>query len=531
MIKNKLFTLVGFLLLAQMVSANVRLHTLFADHMVIQRETNIPVWGWADAGETVSVSGSWGEKAETITGADGTWKLTLKTPKAGGPFTMTIAGEDTLTLNDVLAGEVWFCTGQSNMDFSLSKFVNKAKDPKYQPLSDFIKNEIATANDPWLRHIEVNQTTSLFEKKATFDGHWISAEAGHVGAITATGYFFAKELRKELNVPIGLVECDWGGTRIQPWISEAAYMDDEEMKAYFLDENAKIKKQIEQGKSVDELADEYKKALADWELSDKKQPKPTLKKHITLNEQLPATLYNGMVSAVIPYAIKGTIWYQGESNRSYMSESYEKYFRTLINSWRKEWAQGDFPFYWVQLANFQQNDDRSENGWAVVDDHLRRALSLPNTGMAALYDIGEATDIHPHNKMETGRRLALLALKKDYHKEITAASGPLYKRFEVKRDKIKLEFDEVGTGLMVGKKELANETIPVNEPLKWFQIAGEDGQWKTADAIIISNNKIEVSSKEVAVPKWVRYAWASNPEGANLYNKEGLPAAIFTTKE
>lgn len=513
------------------VLANVKLNAIFSDHMVVQRETNIPIWGWADANEAIAIETSWGEKANTITAADGTWKVKLKTPKAGGPFTITISGKNIIIINDVLSGEVWLCTGQSNMDFALEKFTNDSKDPKFQPLVEYIRNEVATANDDNIRHIEVLQNTSLFEKQTDFKGKWLSATPKQVNKISATGYFFAKELRKQLNVPIGLVECSWGGTRVQPWMSEETFLSDKNLKEYY---EASRKESIETIAKFDApgyVDTDYEQKLAVWKEKGSKDPKPKPATHPTKDMQLPATLYNGMLNAIIPYAIKGAIWYQGESNGVYMSNEYEDYFSAMIKGWRKDWNQGDFSFYWVQLAGCKRADDAADKGWATVNDKLRRSLKLPNTGMAVLYDIGEADDIHPHNKMDAGKRLALWALKKDYKIAVPAVSGPLYQSFSIKNNKIEIQFTEVGSGLMVGQKHLLENTISVNEPLKWFEILGEDGKWKTAEATILSPNKIQVWNTTVANPIQVRYAWAGDPEGANLYNKEGLPAAVFTTEK
>ncbi|PQV49016.1 sialate O-acetylesterase [Jejuia pallidilutea] len=517
--------------LPQLLQANVKLNALFSDNMVVQRNTEIPIWGWADVNENIYVEASWGEKAHVVTAADGTWKVKLKTPQAGGPHKIVVSGNNTITINNVLSGEVWLCTGQSNMDFAMSKFVNNSREPKYQPLVEYVRNEIATAKDDWLRHIEVPQTTSLHEKKYNFTGNWISVTPEQTGKITATGYFFAKQLRKLLNVPVGLVECSWGGSRIQPWLSETTYMEDENLKAYFLDSRAKAKNQIALIEAPNYVDKDYERKLKVWKKNGQKgrKPKPTITNPKD-DRQQPATLYNGMLSSVIPYKIKGAIWYQGESNAVFKPNEYEYYLTSMIKNWRADWNQGDFPFYFVQLASCIRANQEADTGWATVNDQMRRALKVPNTGMAVLYDIGEAKDIHPHNKMDVGKRLALLALKKDYNLVIPAVNGPLYKSKTIDENKIEIEFNEVGSGLMVGKKVLLNDAYEINEPLKWFEIAGKDNIWKPAEAIIISNNKIKVWSAEVPNPIHVRYAWSGNPEGANLYNKEGLPAAVFSTE-
>lgn len=519
------------LIIPQLLLANVKVNALFSDHMVVQREAEIPVWGWADPNEKIVLEASWGEKEETIAKADGTWKVMLKTPKAGGPFQMTITGENKVIIDDILSGEVWLCTGQSNMDFALERLLKNSKEPQYQPLVEYIRNEVASANDNELRHIEVSRNTSLFEKQTEFKGRWVSARGEDVKKITATGYFFAKELRKQLNVPVGLVECSWGGTRVQPWISEEVYMADENLKEYFEVNRKEVKEALAKVDAPEYVDVVYEKKLAVWKANGSKGNKPKATRHPSKNTQEPAILYNGMLHAVIPYGIKGAIWYQGESNASYMSAEYKSYFSAMIRGWRSDWNQGDFSFYWVQLAGCKRTSKEMDRGWATVNDQLRRTLKLPNTGMAVLYDIGEADDIHPHNKMDAGKRLALWALKKDYHKKIAVVSGPLYVSHKIKGNKIQIKFTEVGSGLMTGYKHLLEKVVPVKEALAWFEVLGEDGVWEKAEANIVSKNEIEVWSAVVSNPKQVRYAWTGYPEGANLYNREGLPAAVFTTEE
>ncbi|WP_339884890.1 sialate O-acetylesterase [Polaribacter vadi] len=499
--------------------------------MVVQRETEIPVWGWADANEIVSVKASWGAEAKVVTSGNGTWRVNLKTPKAGGPFTITVSGKNTIVINDVLSGEVWLCTGQSNMDFAMEKFLKDSRDPEHQPLVEYIRKEVETANDDWLRHIEVPQTTSLHKKNTNFEGNWVSANAAGIKKITATGYFFAKQLRKELNVPIGLVECSWGGSRIEPWISEEAFLSNENLKDFFEANRKEVNGIINKMEAEDYKDTIYERKLASWNSKGQKDQKPKAFEHPKKDRQTATTLYNGMLNSIIPYKIKGAIWYQGESNAVYRPNEYEESFTTMINSWRADWNQGNFSFYWVQLAACTRGNDEADKGWATVNDKLRRTLKLPNTGMAVLYDIGEPKDIHPHNKMDAGKRLALWALKNDYNKNIAAVSGPLYESFQIQNDKIKIAFTHTGSGLMVGHKYLLDDAVSVNEPLKWFEIVGKDGVWQKAEAKIVSKRQIEVWNSSISNPINVRYAWSGNPEGANLYNKEGLPAAVFSTEK
>lgn len=533
--KYRRFVLIALIstLLFQVTLAEVKLNALFSDHMVVQRKTKIPVWGWADPMEKISIETSWGVKASTITKMDSTWNVKIKTPKAGGPYQITVKGKNTIIINDILSGEVWLCGGQSNMDHHLSTYIKDAREPQYRPLVEFIRSEIATANDPMLRTMIVPHKTSIDRKITNFEAEWLSVNPEETGKFSATGYFFAKELRKKLNIPIGIIECARGATRIQPWISEDTYMSDEKMKSYFLEEHQKAHKKMVIMDAEGYVDTKYQKALEKWEENGKQGLKPRPTPHPTKDITIPATYYNGMVYSIIPYAIKGAIWYQGESNSGYMTDQYEEYFSTLINSWRTDWNQGNFPFYWAQLSAFRQPKDEplDQCGWASINDYQRRTLKVKNTGMAVTYDIGEAEDIHPHNKMDVGKRLSLWALKNEYNFKKVICSGPLYKSHKIKDGKIEIKFSHVGSGLMVGKKVLLEDTVPVDEPLKRFQIAGKDRNWKWAMAEIISKNTIIVSHPDIPEPTVVRYAWSDNPEGANLYNKEGLPASVFTTEE
>ena len=263
------------LFMTQLSHADIRLNSLFSDHMVIQRESQIPIWGWADPGEKVSIKASWGAKAKVTTGADGNWKTTLKTPSAGGPFTITFSGKNTITISDVLSGEVWLCSGQSNMDFTFHKLTRRdAREPQYQPLVEYLKNEMETADDTNIRHIAIPERPSLLEKKKNFEGNWTSAVAPEIKDITAVGYFFAKELRSSLNVPIGIIDCDWGGTRIQPWLSEEAYNSDKELKTYFNKERQRAKDILAKYNEGNYVDSAYLKKFAEWKTNGRVTSRP-----------------------------------------------------------------------------------------------------------------------------------------------------------------------------------------------------------------------------------------------------------------
>lgn len=512
--------------------SDVSLNALFSDGMVIQRETEAPVWGWAAPGEKVTVSASWGVQAAATAGQDGSWKLMLKTPKAGTGYSITVAGENRIMISDVASGEVWFCGGQSNMDFTMRQIAGTAREPEYQPAADYVKQEMQTAKDSLLRHIEVPNCASPYEKKRNFYGFWKPVDPVNTPLMTATGYFFGRELRKHLkDVPVGLLECAWGGSRVQPWISVESYRADPDMSAHFDRDHADLKRRAGAW-NVEDAQEKHRQALEQWKANGEKGHRPQMTPDPAADKQWSAALHNGMVSAVVPYAVKGVIWYQGESNAGYMTEFYEGYFSTLIRSWRAEWGRGDFPFYWAQLAGFRDaNPQPLENcDWAVICDQQRRCLNLPNTGMAVLSDLGEAKDIHPRNKVDVGKRLALWALAKDYGVQVPAFSGPLYKSCEMKGGRVLVRFSHAESGLMVGRRHLMDDAVEVDEPLRRFQICGQDRVWKWAHAEIISKDTVEVWHPEITEPAVVRYAWSSNPEGANLYNRAGLPASLFTTE-
>ena len=507
--------------------------------MVLQQKQTIPVWGWAASGTEASVTFK-GQTKSTKADANGKWMLKLDAVGASAEAAeMTIkVGSESKTIKDVLVGEVWLCGGQSNMDFKLNMLIGKAREPQYEPLADYIKNEIKTANDPLLRQIKVPRAVSPFEEKTNFTASWEKAIPGQVDVFTATGYFFARELRKKLKVPVGLLNCNWGGTRVEPWIPMSKFQTTDSLKKYYESETAPIKERLANWDPAKAKAN-YEKQLAAWkekvkkakEAKKKAPRKPRMAQRPDLSNRIPSTLYNAMMNTLVPYAIKGAIWYQGESNAGHYPDNYKEHFGAMIEAWREKWGQGDFYFYWCQLAQFKDPNDQplDNDGWATVCDQQRLTLALPNTGMAVLNDIGEAKDIHPKNKIDAGKRLSLWAFKQAYGMDLVY-SGPLYKSSSISGNKVTVKFDNVGSGLMVGKKTLLDPTVETQEPLKRFQIKGADNKWHWAEAKITGKDTVEVWHKDVAKPVEVRYAWSPNALGANLYNKEGLPASIFKTK-
>ncbi|MCX6924515.1 MAG: 9-O-acetylesterase [Verrucomicrobia bacterium] len=497
--------------------SEVRVSSLFGDHMVLQRAIPAPVWGLADPGEKVTVK--FGE-AEVAAEADANGKWMVKLPAMrfnATPRELTISGKNTLTIKNVVVGDVWVCSGQSNMEWGLGG-CNAQED-------------IAAADVPNLRRIKLDHR-ALGGPSTEVPGHWEVCTPQSAPGFTAVGFYFARRVQKEVGVPIGLIDDNWGGTRIEPWIPRCGF-EQEPPLANILQE-VKDRQQAyraELGKSLDAMEHWVAATRKALEAPDSLLPAiPPVPGNPGNDAGFPMTLYNGMIHPIVPFAIKGALWYQGESNGGEGDEYYSK-MRALIGGWREVWSQGDFPFYFVQLANFEKvtQDPAGGDGWARLRMAQLKSLQIPKTGMAVVTDIGEARDIHPKNKFDVGERLALWALRNDYGKANLVVSGPLYKTIKVEDGKIRIEFDSVGGGLMAGKKEGRKPTLEEQgAKLQRFAIAGEDKRWVWADAVI-DGETVVVSSPDVPKPVAVRYAFSMNPEGCNLYNKEGLPTSPFRT--
>lgn len=461
----------------------IELPGYFSDHMVLQRDQAIPLRGKGDPGKSVLVEFD-GQKKKAVVAQDGSWSVTLDAiPSRSEPQALQI---NHVRLNDILVGDVWLCGGQSNMEWTLEKTL-------------MAKDEMAKADYPAIRQVKIPRVVET-TPQADVKGEWQVCNPQTAGKFTAVGYHFARRIHQEMDIPIGLLNSNWGGTRIEPWTPADAFATQPELAGIV----------AEIGK-LDPAEDAKKKG----------------------SHQRPTVLYNGMIHPLIGFPIKGAIWYQGESNGKGPEEAaaYLPKMKALIGGWRKAWNIGDFPFYYVQLANFRESPDdpAGGDGYAPIRESQRRALEIPNTGMATIIDIGEAKDIHPKNKQDVGHRLAQWALAQTYGKDIVP-SGPMFKELKIEGDKARVIFDHIGSGLMIGKKEIHQPYQPVEEvkdgKLAEFAIAGEDGTWHWAEAVI-DGKTVVISSPEVKNPTAVRYAYRMNPTGANLYNKEGLPASPF----
>lgn len=484
----KLF-LTGLLCLATVAArAAVQPHGLFTPGAVLQQGMEVPVWGTADEGEKVTVEFQ-GQQVSTIA-KDGRWMVKLKALKPGGPFVLKI---NELEIKDVLVGEVWLCSGQSNMEWTLNN----------------VSNSLATikeANDPLLRVITIRANFQA-EPQRDVTAAWKDCNPVHAPAFTAVGYFFGRDLRQALKVPVGLIHSSVGGTPAQAWTSPAALRAGG-FHAFFDAQEKALSNYVA-------ATEKYKATLEQWEadvaqakaagVPEPKKPAPPVNPGANRG---PGCLYNGMIAPLVPYAMRGVIWYQGESNAG-NAPLYQKLFPALIKDWRTAWGLGDFPFLFVQIAPY------NGIGPDIREVQLLVWQRTTNTAMAVITDCGSPTDIHPRHKEPVGQRLALAARAVAYGEKLEY-SGPIYESMKVDGDTIVLNFQHTGSGLVAKDGEL-----------KGFTIAGNDRRFTNATARI-DGRQVIVSSATVTNPVAVRYGWANTPD-VNLYNQEGLPASPFRT--
>ena len=638
--KSKKWATLLLLLLAGSLTAQVKVPTYFSNNMVLQKGMAIPVWGWATPGEKVTVTIDQSSMSATAD-KEGKWNVKLPAMNYGGPYQLTIQGKTNLSFENVMIGEVWVCSGQSNMEFQLITSKNG-------------EAEVAASNYPNIRLFTVKKRISHQQQEQLQDGEWAQCSPATSSHFSAVGYFFGRELHQKLNVAIGLINSSWGGTIAETWTSEQTIGQNPDftnqlaqLKKVNLDDYAKsveneVKQRVGETSTIDKgmkngqalwAAPAYNDAA--WKTmelpgyiesnglqgvdgivwfrkeitlsADEAKQKSTLylakindsdstyingvligstklqaeksrvypinagvlktgKNIITVRiediggmggvygnpatlylqsgdhnislvgswkykvgivkfnavlspNSYPTLLYNAMIHPLVPFAIKGAIWYQGESNVE-RAKQYRRVFPDLIKDWRAHWNQGDFPFLFVQLANLRKQDSIPvESDWAELREAQTMTLALPNTGMAVTTDVGEALDIHPKNKQTVGLRLALAGLKVAYQKDIVY-TGPVYQSMNVEGNKVTLTFDQIGSGIKIKDKY---------GYLKGFAIAGEDHQFHWATGKITGVNTLQISSSEVQHPVAVRYAWSNNPEDANLYNSADLPASSFRT--
>jgi sialate O-acetylesterase len=484
-------------------TAAVKPHALVSDGMVLQQGAAAPVWGTADEGEQITVTIQ--DRGFKTTAKDGKWLVRLEDLKAGGPFEMTIQGKNKITVHNVLVGEVWIASGQSNMEWPLVASADAQK-------------HIAASNNLNI-HLFTVPHNAIGIAQQDVVGTWKECGPDTVPGFSAVAYFFARDLQKTLDVPVGVIHTSWGGTPAEAWTSRSALTAYPELKGYIELQNKGIESYLTQLGDHAMALEKYRGAIAKAKDlgTDLSAPPPPPGPPGTGNPGYPSSLYNGMIAPLLPYAIKGAIWYQGESNAGKAWE-YRTLFPAMIKNWRTEWKQGDFPFLFVQLAPFGAKDKFGDVTWAELREaQLLTTQRVPSTAEAVITDVGEEKDIHPKQKEPVGARLALAAEALAYGKKFEY-SGPVYDSMKVEGDKVVLSFKHTGGGL-----------VAKGEPLAGFTIAGDDRKFVKADAVI-RDDKVEVGSKEVSKPVAVRYGWSNFPV-VNLFNKEGLPATPFRTDD
>lgn len=478
---------------------------MFSDHAVLQRQMQVPVWGWAEPGERVTVSIG-GQTRSATADDDGNWQVMLDAMEAGGPHTLAVEGKNRLEVDDVLVGEVWLCSGQSNMEWRVA-------DSRDADL------EIPTADHPQIRFITCSNQGSQTPVE-DFEGRWQVCTPETVGDFSAVGYYFGREIQKRENVPVGLVDNAWGGSACEAWIPREK-LEGNPIYQQTLAKADELAAEPDQSALFERQTAEWEKKAAAARAAGKPEPggRPWMRDHVH-GQFRPANLWHGRVEPIKPYAIRGVIWYQGETNagRSYQ---YREMFPLMIQHWRDAWRQGDFPFYWVQLADFMaERSEPGDSGWAELREAQTMTLDrLPNTGEAVIVDLGEGSDIHPRNKLDVAKRLARLALADVYGRGIVSRS-PRYEGMEVEGDKILVHFKDANGPLKTFDTQV----------VQGFAIAGADRKWYLASAEIVGDDTVAVRSDQVKEPVAVRYAWADNPV-CNLYNSVGLPVTPFRTDD
>ena len=502
-----IFVFLGTAFGALNLRADVKLPQLLSDGVVLQQGMKVNIWGTADQGEHVIVTLQ-EQRSSAVADGSGHWQVKLGPLSPGGPFTLTVAGKNTLVVHDLLVGEVWVCSGQSNMEMPVGPTGWSAGALNYE-------DEISRSDDPTLRMFTVQHAVA--DKPQTdVEGSWAPAHGESIANFSATAYFFGRELQKALNVPIGLIHSSWGGTRAEAWTSRGTLESGSEFKS-ILEDRTKLLS------AYPKIYQDFEQQLAQWRRdSDKAEadgavilPPPTVPKDPRSDPARPSGLFNAMVMPLTPFAIRGVIWYQGESN-SDRPFQYRKLFPAMIHDWRQAWGEGDFPFLYVQLTNWGVHTLKWR--WPELREAQSMALSVPKTAMAVTIDIGDGSNIHPRNKQDVGYRLALAAQGIAYGRDVVY-SGPTYELMTVDGGSVRLRFQHAEGGLVAKSLSIVS--------VSGFEVAGADRKFVGADARI-EGDTVVVSSGDIAHPVAVRYAWGMNPR-PSIYNRAGLPASPFRT--
>jgi sialate O-acetylesterase len=495
------FGLLGFSVSVSL--AEVKLPAIIGSNMVLQRNAEAPLWGWAGPGEAVTVSiPERGQKHETKAGPDGKWLVRLAPLKTGDPISVVITGENKITLSNVLVGEVWVCSGQSNMQMA----VQSSRDADLESLA---------ARFPQIRLIQV-RTQGAQAPLETFEGAWAECSPDSVRGFSAVGYFYGRQLHQTLDVPVGLIDNAWGGSSCESWVRRDL-LDGKELYAPLMQRWEKIESEFDweavQAKHASQLKAWKVKAAAARKAGQPAPRRPRAPRNQLTGQHRPANLFNARLMPVVPFAIRGAVWYQGESNAS-RAYQYRDLFPLMIQNWRDVWGQGEFPFYYVQLADFRDEKDApAPSDWAELREAQTMTMDrLEHVGEAVIIDIGEGKDIHPKNKQGVAKRLARWALANEYQVDI-AHQSPRMSDVKFDDGKVVVTFEHVAQGL---------RTFDTRNVVG-FAVAGEDKKFYEATGTLKGTTRVEVVCAEVEKPVAVRYAWADNPI-CNLFNSAGLPA-------
>jgi len=502
------------------LSAAVALHPLFSDNAVLQRERLLPIWGTAEPGETVTVSLG-GVSKSTVADAEGDWLVSLPPQSASSkPLTLQAKGASAAQARNVLIGDVWLCSGQSNMGFSLGSCI--------------VPDDVRSADFPLIRHFGVNEQFAN-SPQTSIQGNWSVCMPGNAAGFSAVAFYFGRRIHAETGVPIGLLRSCVGGTNIELWISQNTLMNTPALTPYAKQMRESLLKYREEVRAqMPAIADWMKRSQVALDTGDPLPESPAFPEYpFGERRHRPrcTTLYNGMIAPLLPFALRGVIWYQGENNTGSAAESqqYLEKMSAMVSSWRQLFVSENLPFYYVQLTSWLEPnpDPAGGDGWAYVREAQRKAMDrIPYSGMAVTIDVGDAKDIHPKNKRTVGERLAQWALHREYGKKVVP-SGPLFQSMKIVGNQVCIQFRFAESGLVSGKRgvEAGEDLAP-----KGFAIAGADKKWHWANARI-DGRSVVVSHPEVPEPVAVRYAFSNNPIHANLYNADGLPASPFRTDE
>ena len=492
--------------------AEFRLPMIISDHSVLQRQVPIHIWGWASAGEHVSVT-LHGQSRSTDANTYGEWSMWLQPEQAGGPYTLTVSGtapdSHPLSITDILIGDVWVASGQSNMEMPLQGF----------PGSAVVKNaeqEIAAADQPQIRLLRIDHKVSDVPIEDIANS-WTLCTPQTAAEFSAVAYFFGREINHQEHIPIGLIDSSWGGTPIESWMSLDAIGDNASFMPVFA---ARARFANEQSRIAEIKAAEEREDIA---AAQAHQPKPEHPWHPTESSWVPSDLYNGMIAPLTQYSIKGFLWYQGEANSApERAPLYAKLFPAMIADWRAQWRQGDLPFLYVQISSFHSDGE----DWGVIRDAQRRTLSVTNTAMAVSLDVGDVSNVHPADKQTVGARLALAARGMVYHTS-SGYSGPVFRQATIETGGVRVWFDAASGGLRTEAGSTGEVRLPGSFESA-FELAGDDHKFVRAHAVL-DGETVLVTSTAVRNPRYVRYAWANESKGG-LYNQAGLPASTFTSE-